>query len=257
MKKTAKKNATSVKEVNNVNNLQAAQVETIEAVEVVEAVEVDGAEKCDTHTISVTPYPAVVQAYPDKKVSAKDACQSAVALKSRIQAERRGANATIRLIGDAAANGDTNALNVLCALCDIPTNCLYLLTVEKVRAAVNEWYPYYVEDNNRKISVRARGVWYTDARDNEALEDAQKRVTRGYVVTPVDDYLEQLIAAAKCRAKGIKPRRVDAAAVHSDDKLSTATTGITAAEIDEAKQRRVYSPTAANVWKKDRNGFYI
>ena len=33
--------------------------------------------------------------------------------------------------------------------------------------------------------------------------------------------------------------------------------GITAAEIDEAKKRKAYISNAANVWKKDRNGFYI
>ena len=80
---------------------------------------------------------------------------------------------------------------------------------------------------------------------------------RGYIAAVVVDYLDQLILAAKCRAKGVTPRRVDAEAVYEDNKLSTAAAGITAAEIDEAKKRRAYSAAAANVWKKDRNGFYI
>ena len=59
------------------------------------------------------------------------------------------------------------------------------------------------------------------------------------------------------RRKGGKTRRVDVETVYSDNKLSDAAAGITAAEIDEAKQRRAYSAAAVNVWKKDRNGFYI
>ena len=82
-------------------------------------------------------------------------------------------------------------------------------------------------------------------------------MNRGYRAVPVADYLDQLIKAAKCRAKGVTPRRVDAESVYNNIELSEAAEGITASEIDEAKARRAYSHNAANVWKKDRNGFYI
>ena len=100
-------------------------------------------------------------------------------------------------------------------------------------------------------------MWYSTANGNEAQEDAAKRVQRGYIAAAVVDYLDQLILAAKCRAKGVTPRRVDADEVYEDNKLSTVAEGITTAEIDEAKKLRAYSQNAANVWKKDRNGFYI
>ena len=54
----------------------------------------------------------------------------------------------------------------------------------------------------------------------------------------VNDYLDQLILAAKSRAKGVTPRCIDSNAVYSDCKMNTAADGITAAEIDEAKKRR-------------------
>ena len=100
-------------------------------------------------------------------------------------------------------------------------------------------------------------MWYSTANGNEAIEDASKRVQRGYIAAAVVDYLDQLIKAAKCRAKGVTPRRVDAEAVYRNIELSEVSDGILAAEIDEAKKRRAYSPNAVNVWKKDRNGFYI
>ena len=77
------------------------------------------------------------------------------------------------------------------------------------------------------------------------------------MAVPVSDYLDQLIKAAKCRAKGVTPRRVDAEAIYNDIVLSEAAEGITCKDIDEAKKRRAYSAAAVNVWKKDRNGFYI
>ena len=100
-------------------------------------------------------------------------------------------------------------------------------------------------------------MWYTTANGNEEIEDAAKRVQRGYMAVAVADYLDQLIKAAKCRAKGVTPRCVDAEAVYSNIELSEVAVGITAAEIDEAKARRAYSPDGVNVWKKDRNGYYI
>lgn len=211
-----------------------------------------------TQVVQVACLPAVVETAKASKVEAKDVLKSANVLKARVKTERRGANVTIRLIAEAAANGDTNAINVLCALCDVPREALFAITIDKVREAVNAYYPYYIETEGRKVSVKASSFWYTTASTAaEEIEDAAKRVTRGFCAVIVDDYLEQLITAAKARAKGVQPRRVDADAVYSDNKLSTAAAGITSAEIDEAKQRRAYSDTAANVWRKDRNGFYI
>ena len=152
---------------------------------------------------------------------------------------------------------DAAAVDVLCALCDVPRAALFSLNIDTIRAAVNAWYPYYAEIESRRVSVKPAGVWYSTNNGDETQEAAAKRVTRGYVVTPVEDYLEQLIKAAKCRANGVTPRRVDAEAIYNNIELSEAAEGITAAEIDEAKKRRAYSPGAANVWKKDRNGFYI
>ena len=101
-------------------------------------------------------------------------------------------------------------------------------------------------------------MWYSTAAEGEAIEDAAKRVQRGYRVTAVTDYLDQLIKAAKCRAKRVQPRLVDVDAVYSDNKLSNAAAGITATEIDEAKKRRAYSPNGVNVWRKHSLiGFYI
>lgn len=191
------------------------------------------------------------------KVSSKEVLKAAGNLRAAVKEERRGANCTIRLIAERAAAGDAAAVDVLCALCDVPRSALFSLNIDTIRAAVNAYYPYYIEDNNRKVSVKPVGVWYTTANGNEAIEDAAKRVQRGYIIAPVSDYLDQLIKAAKSRAKGVTPRRVDAEAIYNNIELSEAAVGITATEIDEAKKRRAYSPNAANVWKKDRNGFYI
>ena len=191
------------------------------------------------------------------KVSSKDVLKAAGSLRAAVKEERRGANVTIRLIAERAAAGDADAVNILCALCDVPRAALFTLNVDKIRAAVNAWFPYYTEIESRRVSVKPVGVWYSTANGDEEIEDASKRVKRGYRAAVVVDYLDQLIKAAKCRAKGVTPRRVDADAIYSNIELSEAAEGITAAEIDEAKKRRAYSPNAANVWKKDRNGFYI
>ena len=66
-----------------------------------------------------------------------------------------------------------------------------------------------------------------------------------------------LIKAAKSRAKGVTPRCVDSDAIYSDIALSEVADGITVTEIDEAKERKAYLSGAANVWHKDRTGFYI
>ena len=193
------------------------------------------------------------------KVTSNEVLRAAGSLRAAVKEERRGANCTIRLIAERAAAGDTAAVDVLCALCDVPRAALFSLTIDTIRAAVNSWYPYYTETEARRVNVRAAGVWYTEqsTESGETEETASKRVKRGYRAAVVDDYLEQLIRAAKSRAKGITPRRVDADTIYSDNKLSAAADGITAAEIDTAKERRAYSDTAANVWKRDRNGYYI
>ena len=191
------------------------------------------------------------------KVSSKDVLKAAGSIRTAIKEERRGANVTIRLIAERAANGDANAVNILCALCDVPRNALYSLNINIVRNAVNSYYPYYIESEGRKISVKPVGVWYSTKMEGESIEDASERVQRGYRAVPVADYLDMLIKAAKSRAKGVTPRCVDANAIYNDIALSEAAEGITCNEIDDAKQRKSYLPGAANAWHKDRNGFYI
>lgn len=192
------------------------------------------------------------------KVSSKDVLKAAGSLRAAVKEERRGANVTIRLIAERAASGDAAAVDILCALCDVPRSALFSLTLDKIRAAVNAWYPYYVEEESRRISVKAVGVWYSTANGNEEIEDAAKRVQRGYRAVAVVDYLDQLIKAAKSRAKGVQPRRVDADAVYDDIALSEVAAGITAKDIDDAKARRAYSPNGVNVWHKHSLiGFYI
>lgn len=192
------------------------------------------------------------------KVSSKDVLRAAGSIRAAVKEERRGANVTIRLIAERAAAGDAAAVDILCALCDVPRTALFSLNLDTIRTAVNAYYPYFTEVENRKVSVKPVGVWYSTAADGgEAIENAAKRVKRGYRAVAVVDYLDMLIKAAKSRAKGITPRCVDSNALYSDCKMSDAADGITAAEIDEAKERHIYCATAANVWRRDRNGFYI
>lgn len=246
---TKKTRANSAKK-ENANNAKKAAAKQVKQIEAVEAVGVH------VENEATAALPAVKQ-NEIGKVSAKEVLKAAGGLRAAVKIERRGANCTIRLIAERAAAGDTAAANILCALCDVPKNALFSLNIDTVRAAVNSYYPYYIESNGRKISVKAAGVWYSEKNGEEAIEAAVKRVKRGYIVAVVNDYLDQLILAAKCRAKGVHPRRVEAAAVYEDLRLSVVASGITEKEIEEAKARRAYSPTAANVWKKDRNGFYI
>ena len=236
-------NRAKANETKNVKSNAAKQVKTIEATAAaVVSLPISTETKTETES---------------EKVTSKEVLKAAGSLRAAVKEERRGANVTIRLIAERAAAGDADAVNILCALCDVPRAALFTLNVDKIRAAVNAWFPYYTEIESRRVSVKPAGVWYSTNNGDETQEAAEKRVQRGYVAAPVADYLDQLIKAAKCRAKGVTPRRVDAETVYSDNKLSTAAAGITAAEIDEAKHRRAYSPNAANVWKKDRNGFYI
>ena len=247
--KTRANNA-KAKSAKNVKSNVANEVKTVETV--------------DVETVETQTAPAALPVAKETeggKVSSKEVLKAAGNLRAAVKEERRGANCTIRLIAERAAAGDAAAVDVLCALCDVPRAALYSLNIDIIRAAVNAYYPYYIETDGRKVSVKPAGVWYSTAtataNGDETIEVAAKRVQRGYIAVAVVDYLEQLIKAAKCRAKGVQPRRVDADAIYNDIALSAAAAGITAAEIDAAKKRRAYSANAANAWKKDRNGFYI
>lgn len=244
----ATKKATRANSANaNGNNNAAKQAKPIEAVEAVDV-------HVDNEATAALP---AVKENESGKVSSKEVLKAAGGLRAAVKEERRGANCTIRLIAERASAGDVAAANILCALCDVPRSALFSLNIDTVRAAVNTWYPYYIEVENRRISVKAAGVWYSERNGNEEIEAAVKRVKRGYVVAVVNDYLDQLITAAKCRAKGVEPRRVEAEAVYQNIALSEVAEGITDKEIADAKARRAYSPTEANVWHKDRSGFYI
>lgn len=235
----------------------AKQVKTIEATAaVIEDVKV---ETIETETETAAALPVATETESESgKVTSKEVLKAAGSIRAAIKEERRGANCTIRLIAERAASGDAAAVDILCALCDVPRAALYSLNINIVRNAVNSYYPYYTETDGRKVSVKPAGVWYTTANEDEAQEDAAKRVQRGYRAVAVADYLDQLIRAAKCRAKGVQPRRVDVEAVYNDIALSDAAAGITATEIDEAKKRRAYSPNGVNVWHKHSLiGFYI
>lgn len=251
-------------EAKNVKNA-AKQVKTIEAtaavIEDVAAVEVETIEtQAEANAAAFLPVATETKTETETesgKVTSKEVLKAAGNLRAAVKEERRGANCTIRLIAERAASGDAAAVDVLCALCDVPRAALYSLNINTIRAAVNAWYPYFVDTDGRKVSVKPVGVWYSTAASDEAIETAAKRVQRGYIAAAVTDYLDQLIKAAKCRAKGVQPRRVDAEAVYDDITLSEAAVGISAAEIDEAKKRRAYTSDAVNVWHKDRTGFYI
>lgn len=256
--KTTKNRANSAK-ANEEKQVNAAkQVKTIEATAaVIEDVKVETIETNEEATAAALVPIATETETESGKVTSKEVLKAAGSLRAAVKEERRGANCTIRLIAERAAAGDAAAVNILCALCDVPRSALFSLNIDTIRAAVNAYYPYYVEAEGRRVSVKPAGVWYSTANGNEEIENAAKRVQRGYIAAAVVDYLDQLIFAAKCRAKGVTPRRVDVETVYSDNKLSTAAVGISAAEIDEAKKRKAYISNAANVWKKDRNGFYI
>lgn len=243
--------ATAAKQVKTIEATAAAFIEDVADVETIETNEATAA------AVVCLPTTEKTETESDK-VSSKEVLKAAGSLRAAVKEERRGANVTIRLIAERAASGDAAAVNILCALCDVPRPALFTLNIDKIRAAVNAYFPYFVETEGRKVSVKPAGVWYSTANGNEEIEDAAKRVQRGYVAAVVVDYLDQLILAAKCRAKGVTPRRVDAEAVYEDNKLSAAAVGITAAEIDEAKKRRAYSTNGVNVWRKNSLlGFYI
>ena len=231
--------------------MMTKKTKQVNNVEVVKSVEV----KAESES-PVTNLPVATET-ESGKVSSKDVPKAASSIRAAVKEERRGANVTIRLIAERAANGDTDAVNILCALCDVPRTALFTLNIDTVRTAVNTYYPYYIEDNNRKVSVKPVGVWYSTNNGEETKDDAAKRVQRGYRAVEVVDYLDQLIKAAKSRAKGVTPRCVDADAIYNEIALSEVADGITCNEIDDAKERKAYLAGAANVWHKDRNGFYI
>ena len=241
MKTNKTTRATRAKKVseNKVNNATTRTME--QTTEEIPVVDVD----------SVPASLPVVTESNNGKVTSKEVLKAAGSLRSAVKEERRGANCTIRLIAERAASGDAASVDILCALCGVPRAALFSLNIDTIRAAVNAWFPFFVETDGRKVSVKPVGVWYTTAKDGEEIEDAAKRVQRGYRAAVVVDYLDQLIKAAKCRAQGVTPRRVEAESVYSDNKLSASAVGITAAEIDEAKKRRAYSGAVVKVWKKD------
>ena len=241
MRKNKSTRAKSAKSVKANATKQMTNVVSVEAVE-------------SESTVASLP---VVTETKSGKVSSKDVLKAAGSIRATIKEERRGANVTIRLIAERAAAGDADAVNILCELCDVPRTALFTLNIDIVRTAVNTYYPYFVEVENRKVSVKPVGVWYSTNNGEETKDDAAKRVQRGYRAVAVVDYLDQLIKAAKSRAKGVTPRCIDSNAIYNDIALSEVADGITATEIEDAKQRHVYSVNAANVWHKDRNGFYI
>ena len=199
------------------------------------------------------------QATEQNKVNAKAAIKSISKVAAFVRAERKGANATIRILMEAANNGDLDAINTLCALCDVPTDLIHAVTLDNVRTAVNDYYPYVaVMDDGRKINVKAKSVHYTTAAtDEETQEQAKKRVVKGYYADEVTDYLTALTQAAKARAKGQKQIMMDANKVYGDNKMASAT-GVTVEDIRQAIERKIFSFANVNVWRKNNIfGYYI
>ena len=193
------------------------------------------------------------------KVTAKAAIKSIAKIAAFVRTERKGANATIRILIDAAQNGDADAVNTLCALCDVPTDMAHAITLDDVRRAVNTYYPFVVvTDEGRKINVRAKSVHYTTAAtEDETQEDAKKRVTKGYYAEEVTDYLTALTQAARARTKGQQQIVVDAAKVYEDNKLTTFASGVTVDDINDAKTRG-FDAAKVNVWRySNMFGYYI
>lgn len=193
------------------------------------------------------------------KVSAKVAIKSIGKVAKLIRSERIGVNATIRLLLESAHDGDEDAINTMCALCDVPTDMAFSLTVDDVRKAVNDYYPYVrVTESGRKINVRAKSVYYSTAStEEEMIEDARKRVTKGYYAVDVIDYLTALTVAAKARAKGIKQRSVNDSRVYDDEKFANAN-DVPTIDILAAQKSHTFEWYRANVWKKHKMfGYYL
>lgn len=192
------------------------------------------------------------------KVTAKDVIKSISKIAAYVRTERKGVNATIRILMEAAQTGDADAINTLCALCDVPTDMAHAITLEDVRHAVNDNYPYIaVTEDGRKVNVRAKSVHYsTAASDDKTQDDAKKRVTKGYYVVELTDYLAALTSAARARTKGQQQIVVDAAKVYEDNKLTTLA-GVTVEDIDDAKTRG-FDSAKVNVWRHSNLfGYYI
>lgn len=139
-KKATRANRAKKVSENKVNNAATRHAEVIPAIEAVEVESVPAA------------LPVVAESN-NGKVSSKEVLKAAGNLRAAVKEERRGANCTIRLIAERAASGDAAAVNILCALCDVPRAALYSLNIDTIRAAVNAYYPYFVEVDNRKVSV--------------------------------------------------------------------------------------------------------
>lgn len=194
-----------------------------------------------------------------KKVDAKVAIKATNTISRYIKSERIGVNATIRILLDAAKDGNEDAINTMCALCDVPTDMAFTLTVDDVRKAVNDYYPYVmVTDSGRKINVRAKGVYYsTESESEEDMIEARKRVIKGFFAAEVTDYLTALTAATKSRAKGTKQVVVDDSRVYDDNKFSNVT-NVQVDALRDAHERKTFLWSAVNVWKKNSLlGYYI
>lgn len=194
-----------------------------------------------------------------KKVSAKVAVKSTNTISRFIKSERIGVNATIRILLDAAKDGNEDAINTMCALCDVPTDMAFAITVDDVRKAVNEYYPYVrVTESGRKINVRAKSVYYSTAStEEEIIEDARKRVTKGYYAVDVVDYLTAITSATKARAKGISQKSVNEMRVYDDDKFANVT-DMPTIDILAAQKSHTFEWYSVNVWRKNNMfGYYI
>lgn len=201
----------------------------------------------------------VVKDTESGKVSSKEVLKAVCSIRAAIKEERRGSNVTIRLIAELAASGDTDAVNILCALCDVPRSALFTLNIDTVRKAVNDFYPFItVTESGRKINVKAKGVYYTTpSKDEETEEEAKKRVIKGYYCEEVLDYLSALTMAAKARANGIKQRSVNEAILYEDNKFSNVT-DVSTVDVIEAKTAHTFNWSKVNVWRKHETfGYYI
>ena len=193
------------------------------------------------------------------KVTAKVAIKAIANVAKYVKAERLGVNATVRLILEAANEGNEDAQNTLCALCDVPTHMANAITLDDVRKSVNDFYPFIsVTESGRKINVKAKGVYYTTpATEEETEEQARARVVKGYYSVEVTDYLTALTAAAKARAKGIKQRSVNPARVYEDNKFATVT-DVETVDVLAAKAAHTFNWRKVNVWRNHAVlGFYM
>ncbi len=194
-----------------------------------------------------------------KKVSAKVAVKATNTISRFVKAERIGVNATIRILLDAVKDGNEDAINTLCALCDVPTDMAFAITLDDVRKAVNEHYPYViVTESGRKINVRAKSVHYSTASASEEdMIDARKRVVKGFFASEVTDYLTELTSATKARAKGIKQKSVNEARIYEDNQFSKVT-DIETVDVLAAKAAHTFNWSKVNVWRKHPSfGYYM